>query len=66
MHLQPTETDAYEAAGADLIRTRHTLAVCVVCGHECIHIRRQQTSCPICGSTALRSFSLYRDLREKR
>lgn len=47
-----------------LIRTRYTLDVCVVCGHERVHTPRQQTSCPACGASARRSFVLYRGLRE--
>ena len=47
-----------------LIRTRYTLDVCVICGHERVHTPRQQTSCPECGGSARRSFALFRDLRE--
>lgn len=48
-----------------LIRTRYTLEVCVVCGHERIHTPRQDTACPECGASARRSFALYRSLRER-
>lgn len=47
-----------------LIRTRYTLEVCVVCGHEHVHTTSQPTSCPECGASARRSFALFRDLRE--
>ena len=58
------------ARGADhapidgLIRTRYTLDVCVVCGHERVHTPKPQTSCPECGGSASRSFALFRGLRE--
>ena len=48
-----------------LVRTRYTLVVCVVCGHERIHTPRQETCCPQCGASARRSFALFRDLREQ-
>ena len=44
-----------------LVRIRYTLEVCVVCGHECVHAPRHQTSCPDCGASAWR---LFRDLLE--
>lgn len=47
-----------------LIRTRYTLDICVVCGHERVHAPRQEISCPECGASARRSFALFRDLRE--
>ena len=47
-----------------LIRTRYTLEVCVVCGHERVHTPRQKTHCPHCGASARRSFALFRGLRE--
>jgi rubrerythrin len=54
-----------ETAPVDgLVRTRYTLVVCVVCGHERIHTPRNETSCPQCGASARRSFALFRDLRE--
>jgi hypothetical protein len=48
-----------------LIRTRYTLVVCVVCGHERIHTPRNETCCPECGASARRSFALFRDLRQE-
>jgi hypothetical protein len=56
--------DAERAPVDGLIRTRYTLEVCVVCGHERVHTPAHPTSCPECGASARRSFSLYRDLRE--
>ena len=47
-----------------LIRTRYTLDVCVVCGHERVQTTPQETSCPECGASARRSFALFRGLRE--
>ncbi|MGB0096444.1 MAG: hypothetical protein WBP81_28390 [Solirubrobacteraceae bacterium] len=49
-----------------LIRTRYTLDVCVVCGHERIHTPRTETNCPECGAGVRRSFALFRGLREER
>lgn len=66
MQVQPNVIDAHQAPVDGLIRTRYTLVVCVVCGHECIHSPGQQTSCPGCGASARRSFALFRDLREER
>jgi hypothetical protein len=55
-----------ETAPVDgLVRTRYTLVVCVVCGHERIHTPRNETSCRQCGGSARRSFALFRDLREE-
>jgi rubrerythrin len=45
-----------------LVRTRWTLAVCVVCGHEQPRGERGRASCPGCGAQ-LRTFPLYRQLR---
>ena len=59
-------TRAPEAPVDGLVRTRYTLVVCVVCGHERIHAPQQETSCPQCGASARRSFALFRDLREER
>ena len=56
---------AEQAPVDGLIRTRYTLVVCVVCGHERIHTPRHGTSCPQCGASARRSFALFRDLREE-
>ena len=64
MQVQPNSTRTPGAPVYGLIRTRYTLVVCVVCGHERIHTTRQETSCPQCGATARRSFALFRDLRE--
>ena len=65
MQPQTNATSAPEAPVEGLVRTRYTLVVCVVCGHERIHTPRQETSCPECGASALRSFALFRDLREE-
>ena len=65
MQPQANATSALEAPVEGLVRTRHTLAVCVVCGHERIHTPRQETSCPDCGASGHRSFALFRDLREE-
>ena len=56
---------APEAPVDGLIRTRYTLGVCVVCGHERVHAARQESSCPECGASARRSFALFRALREE-
>ncbi|MBV8952225.1 MAG: hypothetical protein JOZ99_15220 [Actinobacteria bacterium] len=56
--------DAEQTTVDGLIRTRYTLEVCVVCGHERVHTPTHQTSCPECGASAHRSFALYRDLTE--
>ena len=55
---------ADEAPVDGLVRTRYTLDVCVVCGHERVHTPRQESSCPECGASAHRSFALFRELRE--
>lgn len=65
MQLHGNATRASDAPVDGLVRTRYTLVVCVVCGHERIHTPRQQTSCPDCGGSARRSFALFRDLREE-
>jgi rubrerythrin len=64
MRPQANATSALEAPVEGLVRTRYTLLVCVVCGHERVHTPRQETSCPECGAIARRSFALLRDLRE--
>jgi hypothetical protein len=66
MQPQPNATRALEAPVEGLVRTRYTLVVCVVCGHERIHTPRHETSCSECGASARRSFALFRDLREVR
>ena len=66
MQSQPNATCAEMASVDGLIRTRYTLDVCVVCGHERVHTPRGETSCPECGGSARRSFALFRDLREER
>jgi hypothetical protein len=66
MRPQPNATRDREVPVDGLVRTRYTLVVCVVCGHERIDTPRQETSCPECGTSARRSFSLFRDLREQR
>jgi hypothetical protein len=66
MYSHPNGTRTNAAPVDGLIRTHHTLVVCVVCGHERIHTPRHETSCPECGASARRSFSLFRDLREDR
>ena len=65
MQPQTNATNALEAPVEGLVRTRYTLVVCVVCGHDRIHTPRQQTSCSECGASARRSFALFRDLREE-
>jgi rubrerythrin len=60
MQVHRNSTYAREAPVDGLIRTRYTLVVCVMCGHE------RETSCPACGASARRSFTLFRDLREDR
>ena len=65
MHVNPNATRAHDAPVDGLVRTRYTLVVCVVCGHERIDTPRQQTSCPECGGSARRSFALFRDLTEE-
>lgn len=65
MQIQSNATDGREEPVDGLVRTRYTLVVCVVCGHEHIHTPRQETSCPACGASARRSFALFRDLREE-
>jgi rRNA maturation protein Nop10 len=64
MRSQPNPRGAEQAPVDGLIRTRYTLDVCVVCGHEHVHTPRQQTRCPECGGSARRSFALFRKLRE--
>ena len=65
MHAQPNETHAHEAPVDGLVRTPYTLVVCVVCGDQRIHAGcRRRASCPVCRSTARRTFVLYRDRRE--
>lgn len=66
MQFHRNATCAAEAPVDGLVRTRYTLVVCVVCGHERVHTARQETSCPQCGASARRSFALFRDLREER
>lgn len=65
MQPQANAGNALEAPVEGLLRTRYTLMVCVVCGHERVHTPRQETSCPECGASALRSFALFRDPREE-
>ena len=65
MQAHRNVTRAAEAPVDGLVRTRYTLVVCVVCGHERIHTPRNETSCPQCGASARRSFALFRDLREE-
>jgi hypothetical protein len=66
MQLHRNATLAHDAPIDGLVRTRYTLVVCVVCGHERVHTALQETSCPECGGSASRSFALFRDLREER
>jgi hypothetical protein len=47
LHHKPNAAEREPVDG--LIRTRYTLEVCVVCGHERVHTPTQQTSCPECG-----------------
>lgn len=65
MQFYRNATCATEVPVDGLVRTRYTLVVCVVCGHERIHTPRQEISCPQCGASARRSFALFRDLREE-
>jgi hypothetical protein len=65
MQPQANAINALEAPVEGLVRTRYTLVVCVVCGHERIHAPLQETSCPECGASARRSFALFRYLREE-
>ena len=67
MQVHRNATSARKGPVDGLIRTHYTLlvcVVCVVCGHERIHTPRHETSCPECGASAGRSFTLFRDLRE--
>jgi len=64
VHRHRNARGAEHAPIDGLIRTRYTLDVCVVCGHERVHTARQETSCPRCGASARRSFALFRGLRE--
>jgi hypothetical protein len=66
MQVHRNATRAPETPVDGLIRTRYTLVVCVVRGHERIHTPRRETSCPECGGTASRSFTLFRYLQEDR
>jgi hypothetical protein len=66
MQPQPDAIRAHETPLDGLIRTRYTLLVYEVCGHERIDTHGQQTICPECGASARRSFALFRDLREER
>jgi len=66
MQVHRNSTCAREAHVDGLIRTRYTLMVCIVCGDERIDTPRHETSCPECGASARRSFTLFRDLREDR
>ena len=65
MQAHRNVTRAAEAPVDGLVRTRYTLVVCVVCGHERIYMPRNETSCPQCGASARRSFALFRDLRQE-
>lgn len=64
MQLHRNAHGADQAPVDGLIRTRYTLDVCVVCGHERAHTPRAETSYPECGASARRSFALFRGLRE--
>lgn len=66
MQLHRNATYAHVTPVDGLVRTRYTLVVCVVCGHERIRTAQQEDSCPQCGASARRSFALFRDLREER
>lgn len=66
MQIQGNSTRAREAPVDEQIRTRYTLVVCVVYGPQRIHTPRHETSCPECGASARRSFTLFRDLTEDR
>ena len=64
MQLEPNETRAAEASVDGLVRTRYTLDVRVVRGHERVHTPSEQTTCLQCGGSARRSFAMFRDLTE--
>ena len=64
MQPQGNAPCADEAPVDGLVRSRYTLEVCVVCGHERVHTPRAETSCPECGGTVRRSFALFRGLGE--
>jgi hypothetical protein len=66
MQIQRSSTRTRKAHVGGGIRTHHTLVVSVMCGHERIHTPRHETSCPECGASAHRSFTLFRNLREDR
>jgi rubrerythrin len=66
MQVHRNATSARKGPVDGLIRTHYTLLVCVVCGHERIHTQPHETSCPECGASARRSFTLFHDLREDR
>jgi hypothetical protein len=65
MQPQTNAATALEPPVEGLVRTRYTLAVCVVCGHERIDTPRQETSCRECGASARSAFALFRDLRQE-
>ena len=55
MHAQTIRSAGAPAADHALIRTRHALVVCVVCGHqETRTAGRERVTCPDCGSTVWR------------
>ena len=64
MRFEGNALCADEALVDGLVRSRYTLDVCVVCGHERVHTRRAESRCPECGGSVRRSFALFRELRE--
>jgi predicted RNA-binding Zn-ribbon protein involved in translation (DUF1610 family) len=55
MHVQVIRSVGASAADPPLIRIRHALVVCVVCGHhQARSAGRERVTCPDCGSTAWR------------
>jgi len=56
MHAQAIRSVGAPASDPPLIRTRHALVVCVVCGHHQTPrtAGRERVTCPDCGSTAWR------------
>lgn len=53
MHVQRIRSLGALAADPPLIRIRHALVVCVLCGrHQTRNAGRERISCPDCGSSA--------------
>lgn len=60
MHIRRNPTGAATPPNETVIRTRQTIEVCMVCGHEHVHGHGRQVSCPECASGAGCSFLLVR------